>query len=358
MKNIFFKVVLFFIVFGCSKSDDSDSTSLNNISTDATSITIFSSVTQTTAGNSVVFSVIDNKNIDRTSSSKIFVNGNQISSSSHVFNDIGSHEVYAQYLNLTSQKLTIEIEQEPIKFKKRVLLEDYTATWCQYCPRVSYAIEQLLKQTQDVVVIAIHGSSDPFRYEGLSTVLNAFGISGYPTAIVDRNTEVVSGQKRFMRWKYPEVNNSAQIINLTEEDATVGITITSSLSGSTLTVKVKFKMGKNFDALDLSLHLLEDNLIYNQTNSTSYYGGGNPLVNFVHDNVLRKSLSSILGDQIPDDNLSRESVYEKDFQFTLPSSYKVNNLKLVAIASNSNTGKSYNARSSAIGESQSFEQIN
>ena len=121
MKNIFFKVVLFFIVFGCSKSDDSDSTSLNNISTDATSITIFSSVTQTTAGNSVVFSVIDNKNIDRTSSSKIFVNGNQISSSSHVFNDIGSHEVYAQYLNLTSQKLTIEIEQEPIKFKKRVL---------------------------------------------------------------------------------------------------------------------------------------------------------------------------------------------------------------------------------------------
>ena len=333
-------------MFGCSKSDDTDSTSLNNISTDATSITIFSSVTQTTAGNSVVFSVIDNKNIDRTSSSKIFVNGNQISSSSHVFNDTGSHEVYAQYLNLTSQKLTIEIEQDPIKFKKRVMVEDYTGTWCGYCTRVSYAIEQLKKRTSDAVIVAIH-QGDAMQYENVNAMLSAFSVQGFPTALIDRAEN----------WNYPEPSNVNQVLTKLNDDSTAGLALVSSINNNTLNIKLKLKMGQSFDGLKIGLYILESGLVYGQKNWTSYYAS-DPISNFIHDHVLRKSLTGILGDQVPSDKLGRENVFERDFQYQIPSSYNKDNIELVAFVTRSNSKKAINSRSSSIGESQSFEQIN
>ena len=73
----------------------------------------------------------------------------------------------------------------------------------------------------------------------------------------------------------------------------------TTTSGNTSTVNVKVKFGKSFSNLKLVVYALEDNLIYNQTNSTSYYGGANPIVGFEHDHVLRAVLSSsILGETI------------------------------------------------------------
>ena len=55
------------------------------------------------------------------------------------------------------------VNQVPIEYKQYVLVEDYTGTWCGYCTRVSFAIEELKKQTNDAVVIAIH-QGDPMQF--------------------------------------------------------------------------------------------------------------------------------------------------------------------------------------------------
>ena len=40
-------------------------------------------------------------------------------------------------------------------FKKRVLIEDYTGTWCGNCTRVSHAIEEVKLLTDKAVTVAI-----------------------------------------------------------------------------------------------------------------------------------------------------------------------------------------------------------
>ena len=53
--------------------------------------------------------------------------------------------------------------------------------------------------------------------------------------------------------------------------------------------------------------------IFNQTNYTSYYGGGSVISNFEHNHVLRASLTSLLGNQIPSSELLANNVYETNF---------------------------------------------
>ena len=52
-------------------------------------------------------------------------------------------------------------------FKKHVLIEDYTGTWCGNCARVAYAVEQVKSQTDKAVTVAIHDGNDPYSFSGI-----------------------------------------------------------------------------------------------------------------------------------------------------------------------------------------------
>jgi hypothetical protein len=41
-----------------------------------------------------------------------------------------------------------------------VLIEDFTATWCGYCPRVHYAIKSVTEASSNVTAMAIYDDSD------------------------------------------------------------------------------------------------------------------------------------------------------------------------------------------------------
>jgi len=62
------------------------------------------------------------------------------------------------------------VDDTPVsgKFQKRVLIEDFTGTWCGYCPRVSYGIDRVMEQTTKAVPVAIHqqsSGSDPYHFQ-------------------------------------------------------------------------------------------------------------------------------------------------------------------------------------------------
>ena len=114
------------------------------------------------------------------------------------------------------------------------------------------------------------------------------------------------------------------------------------------------KFGKNFSGLKLVVYALEDNLIYNQTNSTTYYGGGNPLVGFEHDHVVRAVLtSSILGEVITG-NTNYNDEFSKSFTYTIPSTVNASNVHFVAVVLNS-SNTALNSRSAGANATQSFE---
>ena len=249
--------------------------------------------------------------------------------------------------NATEVSRTINVLPTPTRFNQNVLIEDYTGTWCGYCPRISHATDLVNQQTSEAVVVAIH-RDDPYNFsaEVLEDLIN---LQGYPTAMLNRTTE----------WNYPEPSNVNQVIDLTSGPANVGLALSPSLDGDIMSIDVKVKFGGEFSNSEakLVLYVLEDGLFYNQENYTSYYGGLSVISNFEHNHVLRASLSNLMGDLIPEDEYSEDNVYQVNYTMAIPSNISVNeNITLVAFVTNE-FNAALNVRVANFGETQIFEEL-
>lgn len=331
-----------FALFSCSSGGDEP----NTPSTNYTSITLVSTKTTVAVGDYVTYVTKGDNTTDISSTAKLYINGTLQVGNIVQMNTPGTYEVYTTFVNpnnttLTSNTIQIKVIT-PINFTKRVLIEDFTGTWCGYCPRVSYGIDLVKAQTDKAEVVAIHQGNDPYN---IST--GAYSVSAYPTAKLNRATE----------WNYPEPNNVNQVVALTNgENPKLGLAINSSLTNNTITADIKVKFGFDFSNLKLVVYLLENGLIKDQTNYTSYYGGGSVISNFVHNHVLRKIVTNVLGDDITG-NTNQNDQYDKTFTINLPTNIANNNkLELVAFVID-NTGKAINVRKAAVGTTQTLEQL-
>ena len=178
-----------------------------------------------------------------------------------------------------------------------------------------------------------------------ATLRSQFGVTGFPTAFVDRKA----------RWAPPEPSSLDQVLSKLNNKAYAALAMESSLDGDMLTIKVKLKMGYNYKALKLGLYIVEDELIYDQRNWTSYYQG-DPIKNFEHNDVLRKNITGLLGDEIPSEHLGHDKEFEKEFQYVIPSEFNKDNIRMIAFVTEASKKETINVRSSKIGESQSFEK--
>jgi hypothetical protein len=172
---------------------------------------------------------------------------------------------------------------------------------------------------------------------------------GYLTAMLNRITE----------WNNPEPNNVNQVINLIFGLVDVGLVIGLSLDGFGMNINVKVKFGGQFShsSAKLVLYVLEDGLLFDQSNNTSYYGGSTVISNFEHNHVLRASLSNLMGDQIPATEYSEDNVYELNYTSAIPSNISVNeNMTLVAFVTNEYNA-ALNVRVANFGETQIFEEL-
>ena len=340
--HLLFALLTFGLFLSCSKEDK------NSGGSSIQSISITANPTEAYVGDNIQFTVRDNNNANITSTAVIYVNASPIVNDFHTTTAAGTLSVYAVYqvsstVSITSPTIQIPVIQG-INFNKRVLIEDYTGTWCQFCPRVSYAISQVRLQTSDAVVVAIHRGNDPYNFSAASVLENMIGLTGYPTGMLNRKTD----------WTYPENNNVTQVVNLTSgTNPRIGLAMTNSVSGSTASVQVNVKFGKNFSGLKLVVYALEDNLLYNQTNSTSFYGGVNPIVGFNHKDVLRAFLtSSILGDDITGAT-TVNGVYTRTFNYNLGNA-QASNIHFAAFVVDS-AGNTLNSRDASTSVTQTFE---
>jgi len=343
------------ISFSACSSDSDGNGNSDGDSNEITSITVealSSLACGIYVGDTVTFSVQGDNNQDVTNSATISVNGTVITGNSYTTTAAGTLQVSATYQELTtSSTLNINVAEDYYKFTKHVLIEDYTGTWCGYCPRVSHAIELAKQQTDQITVVAVHNDEEYYTNE-VTQLENAFGISGYPTAKVDRASD----------WTYPEPSNIDQIVDPTLcDNAPLGLAITPSLSGDSMTIKVdaKFSQDFDFDNTKLVVYVLEDGLIADQENYTSYYGGVDVISNFEHNHVLRASLTNVAGDAITSNDLTN-SVYTKTFTASVPSNVaNTSNMSIVAFISNENfVGDSQvlNSRMAYFGDTQTFEE--
>jgi|TARA_B100001094_G_C18062349_1_gene735707 hypothetical protein len=349
--NLLFKsfTVLFiscFIISCTTEGYGEDSPGGDSTPLEVTSIKLSISSENIEVNSEIILTVLSDKNDLLTSSCKFFVNGNEISGNTFKPGEPGEYTVYATYKSLKSNTKTFSASTEPIKnFTSNVLVEDFTGAWCGWCPRVTYKLTELKKtmKTQLIIVAAHYG--DAFQYSKISEMTNAFGVSGYPHARINRS----------VKWNEGEgVDAISSVVSTTSK---LGVLIESSISENNLSIKVKAKFSQTYTDLKLGLFLLENDLILDQRNFADLgYGSADPLVDFEHDDVLRVALTSPLGDNIASDATKSGSIFEKTFTYEIPDSYKKDKMHIVAFITDKNR-KSLNARESAIGVTQEFEEL-
>lgn len=235
-------------------------------------------------------------------------------------------------------------DEAPIsgKFQKNVLIEDYTGTWCGWCPRVAYSIEKVEEATTKSVSVALHGgsSTEPMKYTGSLPIT----ITGYPTAMLNRKIE----------WKYPENANIVQAKKLSKNNIGLGLAMNSTVSGGNINLDVNIKFVEDYTNAKLVVYLVEDNLVYDQVNYTSFYGGTSTIANFRHDNVLRQVFTDINGDALT--GTTSNQTLTKNFTVAVPANVtNTANMHFVAFVVGPD-GTAINVRESDINVNQTFEQ--
>jgi len=257
-----------------------------------------------------------------------------------------TYEATSSYESLVSNKIDFTATL-PSSFSKKAVVEDFTGTWCGYCPRLSYAASLVEEQTDKVFVVGVHNRDQMANSFG-SALEGEFSISGFPTAYIDRAN----------KWQGNQPSNIEQALNAAEGTVNVGLAIESSLTGSVLDFKVYQGFLENMTDVKLVVYVLEDGILANQINYTSYYGGVgssgvSTIVDFEHNGVLRYAATDVMGDP----TTSTAGVHEKSYSVDL-SSYDVlvpENTGVLAMLVDDSGKVLYNAQYVIAGQNQDFD---
>ena len=315
--------------------------SCSSLSEETPSISITSDKSTLEVGETITFTVVDSEDVNITSQSVILIDGNSISGSTFVPLQAKTYEATSSYESLVSNKIDFTATL-PSSFSKKAVVEDFTGTWCGWCPRLSYAASLVEEQTDKVFVVGVHNRDQMANSFG-SALEQEYIITGFPTAYIDRAN----------KWQGNQPFNIEQALEAAEGTVNVGLAIESSLTGSVLDFKVYQGFLENMTDVKLVVFVLEDGILAAQSNNTSYYEGARPIVDFEHNGVLRYAATDVMGDP----TTSTAGVHEKSYSVDL-SSYDVlvpENTGVLAMLVDDSGKVLYNAQYVIAGQNQDFD---
>ena len=259
--------------------------------------------------------------------------------------------VDADVSNNTGSKLFNSLSQAS---PKKVVIEEGTGTWCQWCPRGAVAMEQMFQtHPNDFIGIAVH-NGDPMtvaEYDGGAN----FG--GFPGCNVDRALLDQSVSSNLFE------NYYQQRIGLAVP-AALSMTITGT-TNKTIVANATFRTVFASANYRLGVIIIEDNVTgtaasYNQSNA--YSGGANgamggfeslpnpvPAANMVYDHVGRALLGGYSGqaNSIPT-TITDGLAATYTFNYAIPSTSNSANMSAVAILIDNATGEIVNAEKTSL----------
>ncbi|MCZ2223121.1 MAG: Omp28-related outer membrane protein [Chitinophagales bacterium] len=321
----------------CSKKDSGNGGGSSNTPITALTISADKDTAYANGYDEVTFTVKDQAGNDVSASVYFYVNGTlNPSGNKRTFapGEAGNIEVYAKRDSIISNKIHIRVlNQGNIKYTTKIIAEDFTGTWCGWCPRMTHKFSKFMENDKRIYTIGVH-YGDAFEVSSYFNALdNIYNIQGFPTVYLNRNREF---------------NDNGNINNLSDSTdmhyfltkrADLGLAINSTINGNTLNITTKVGFDANIsDALKLVVLIVEDSLVKAQTNyyyhnnsypNNPYYNSGDPISNFVHNGVLRSAPSGIFGVDIPAAQQVKDNIYTSTLTADL-SGYVSSNVKVVA----------------------------
>lgn len=219
---------------------------------------------------------------------------------------------------------------------RKVLLEKYTGHHCPGCPAGADMAETLQDLYGDkLVVVSIHAgwfarvTPDEFNYD-FSTdageeLYDFFGVAENPIGMVNRNEYEGSLLLSPSAWaeaieEYTGDTPQFQLeINMQHHEA-----------DNELEVCVEVGSLVNSDCLYyLSVFLIEDGIVKPQKTNDANYPGG-VIMEYEHNNVLRKGINGTWGDRLNDSPISSESRFTKNYRLIIDQEWVLDNTSIVA----------------------------
>jgi len=228
---------------------------------------------------------------------------------------------------------------------KRVYLEQFTGAWCGWCVDGSVAIDNLLAQfPNQLIAVKVHQGDGMQIPKVMADTLRPF-VNGYPSGAVDRT--LFSGQQTvaISRGLWPSAVSQQKALN-----ADVGVEITNvnydaATRKITADVTATFLKSASGD-LRINLVVVEDNVTgtgtaYDQKNFIAgnpsfvghpYYSKPATITGYKHRSVVRAYAGGVWGAKGIIPGVAQTGTpYTAKFTYTVPSSYKPENITLVGL---------------------------
>lgn len=222
---------------------------------------------------------------------------------------------------------------------RNIVCEEFTGSWCGWCVDGAVKLDSIVNANPAgrVIPISIHDGDDMEYAEGVRT---AFDVSSYPNAMIDRTVFPGEPDEPHSRSAWP-ANASAQLLAYTPVEVSIAHTYDLTTRVIDVDVTADFVDYVSGD-MRIVFNIVEDGITgtgsgYNQTNYTNdsvghpFQGAGNPIIGYVHNNVLRANPAGAFGNSgiIPSAAAPGDS-YTENFQYTLPANFDEDNIKIVA----------------------------
>lgn len=226
------------------------------------------------------------------------------------------------------------------EFNKNVVLFDFTAINCVFCPTANRVAESLsdLYGHDNVIVIGAHASTlavpikdknqVDFRTETSNELYDKFAKGeGLPLGMV--NQRDIDGRKitNFGNWDGMVIEESYLE---PEMDLTMELNHEEGTQEVEINITADYFTSSNPDD-NICIYVTEDSLISDQKDN------GVIIENYVHDHVLRTSVTGTFGTQFTGTTITSGNSHSKSFNFTIPNEYRANKLRFVAFIQNKNT---------------------
>ena len=214
---------------------------------------------------------------------------------------------------------------------KKHLIEEFTGQGCGYCPYGMDGIHEFMGNDTNWVLILHHYgyAADHFSVSGSKTITSALGVSGAPSAAIDRaKTRTADGNKIVFHPGYLPDADKSQFATTTY--ATINIANEFDESSRELKVRVSGLIGKrDYGNLKLTVVVKESGMIDTQADYYNTYEGWQE---FRHANAVRAFLTAAKGDAI---EVTEDSTrhYEVELATTIKDEWVAGNCMVVAFLS-------------------------
>ncbi len=261
---------------------------------------------------------------------------------------------------------TTNVSAVPATFTQKVLLEIFTGAGQPQCTDGTAKLNEIMNANSSKAIAACVHYSDGMEtpmYTFMETNFNNGVSPAFPSGMVNRIPSTGITILNRTQWLSNFNLNKSKV-------AKCGLAIKSTINGTTATIEAHAGFNQTMTgSYNLSVYLIENNVTgtgnqydqrnsYNTVSGHAFYQAGDPIIGFEHNCVLRKVLSSNLGDGINASNITAGGKDVKTYTTSI-AGYKSNDLYVIAfvnkVGATSTTHEIMNVQQVKLGSTKDWD---